>query len=83
MNRQDSSGLERLAEHNKKRRAKPDNGDATPTARPPLILPPPTEPMQVAREFMGRCCLDPEALEALTLRYWHGGWWKPASPPLR
>jgi putative DNA primase/helicase len=42
---------------------------------PPLILSPPSEPMQVAREFVHRCCLYCDASNALTLRYWHGGWW--------
>ena len=36
------------------------------------ILPPPSAPMQVAREFVRQCC---NSAEDLTLRYWHGGWW--------
>jgi putative DNA primase/helicase len=36
------------------------------------ILPSPSEPMAVAREFVERCCLcDPH----LTLHYWRAGWW--------
>jgi putative DNA primase/helicase len=44
-------------------------------ATPPRILPPPSEPMQVAREFVGRCCLNDDSPDALTLRFWNGGWW--------
>jgi putative DNA primase/helicase len=44
-------------------------------ATPPVMLPPPSEPMQVAREFVQRCCLYRDVSDALTLRYWHGGWW--------
>jgi putative DNA primase/helicase len=44
-------------------------------ATPEAILPPPSEPMQVAREFVRHCCLDNEEPDALTLRYWRGGWW--------
>jgi putative DNA primase/helicase len=42
---------------------------------PRLILPPPSEPMQVAREFVRQCCLYSGKLDALTMRYWRGGWW--------
>jgi putative DNA primase/helicase len=37
-----------------------------------LVLPPPSEPMAVARVFIESCLVD----EALTLLYWRGGWWK-------
>src|SRR5262249_40856305 len=40
-----------------------------------LILPPPSKPMQVAREFVQRYCLYRDGSNALTLCYWHGGWW--------
>jgi putative DNA primase/helicase len=43
--------------------------------QPPQLLPPPSAPMAVAREFVGSCCLYNSAPNALTLRYWHGGWW--------
>jgi putative DNA primase/helicase len=39
----------------------------------PLILPSPSMPMQVAREFVTRHCLHDA--EALTIRYWCGCWW--------
>jgi putative DNA primase/helicase len=35
------------------------------------VLPPPNEPMAVARVFANECLFD----GALTLRYWRGGWW--------
>ena len=41
--------------------------------RAPLILPPPSEPMAVARRFVGDCCLHDEML---TLRHWRSGWWR-------
>ena len=38
----------------------------------PLILPPPSQPMQCAREFVAQNCLrDGVAI----LRYWRDGWW--------
>ena len=40
-----------------------------------LLLSPPSSPMQVAREFVQQCCLYNDAPDALTLRYWRGGWW--------
>src|SRR5262249_11140071 len=39
------------------------------------VLPPPSEPMQVAREFVELHCRHNGSVNALTLRYWHGGWW--------
>lgn len=39
------------------------------------LLLPPSEPMQVARQFVERHCLHDGSPDALTLRYWHGGWW--------
>src|SRR5262245_51523388 len=36
-----------------------------------LFLPPPSEPMAVARIFAQQCLRD----GLLTLRYWRGGWW--------
>jgi putative DNA primase/helicase len=39
------------------------------------VLPSPSAPMQVAREFVRRCWLYDDAPAGLTLRYWHGGWW--------
>jgi putative DNA primase/helicase len=43
--------------------------------KPPVLLPPPSQPMQVAREFVRQCLLYNGAANELTLRYWHGGWW--------
>ena len=43
---------------------------------PPRLLPPPSAPMQVAREFVRQCLLLQRCQpDALTLRYWQGGWW--------
>ena len=36
-----------------------------------LLLPPPSEPMAVARVFVGECVHD----KILTLHHWRGGWW--------
>jgi putative DNA primase/helicase len=38
-----------------------------------VLLPPPTEPMQVARQFVDERCTDPPG--PLVLRHWRGGWW--------
>jgi putative DNA primase/helicase len=35
------------------------------------LLPPPSQPMAVARIFAGECLHD----DILTLRHWRGGWW--------
>jgi hypothetical protein len=43
--------------------------------QPPQVLPPPSEPMQVARQFVQEHCLHNGSSDAVTLRYWHGGWW--------
>jgi putative DNA primase/helicase len=54
----------------------PDEHEAQRQQRqPPMVLPPPTAPMAVARQFVEHCCLHNGAPDALTLRYWHGGWW--------
>ena len=42
---------------------------------PPLVLPPPSNPMAVARVLVEHCCLHNGAAGELTLRYWQGGWW--------
>jgi putative DNA primase/helicase len=49
--------------------------DAKPEHKQTLILPPPSEPMQVAREFVAHRCLYDDDPDALTLRCWRGGWW--------
>ena len=49
--------------------------DAKPERKQTLILPPPSEPMQVAREFVAHRCLYDDDPDALTLRCWRGGWW--------
>jgi putative DNA primase/helicase len=38
------------------------------------VLPPPSEPMAVARKFVAERCTGPDC--ALTLRHWRGGWWE-------
>ena len=40
------------------------------------VLPPPTDPMAVARKFVEHCCLHNGAAGELTLRCWQGGWWE-------
>ena len=42
---------------------------------PPQLLPPPSDPMAVARKFVEYCCLHNGAAGELKLRCWHGGWW--------
>ena len=36
------------------------------------VLPPPSQPMDVARAFVEKAC---ESAGVLTLRHWRGGWW--------
>jgi putative DNA primase/helicase len=57
--------VERVTEKpkQKKRARQPGNG----TAADVVTLPPPQKPMAVARLFVN---------ELLTLRHWHGGWWR-------
>jgi hypothetical protein len=51
---------------------KSDGGhDHTETRGHGRVLPPPNEPMAVARVFANECLFDGE----LTLRHWRGGWW--------
>jgi putative DNA primase/helicase len=38
------------------------------------VLPPPSDPMAVAREYVEQHCRHDG--DALTLRYWRGGWWQ-------
>ena len=49
--------------------------DAKPERKQMLILPPPSEPMQVARDFVAHRCLHNDDPDALTLRCWRGSWW--------
>jgi putative DNA primase/helicase len=39
------------------------------------VLPPPSEPMRVARQFVSQQLLYDGSPELPTLRFWHGGWW--------
>jgi putative DNA primase/helicase len=43
--------------------------------KPPQVLPPPTDPMAVARKFVEHCCLHYGETGELTLRCWQGAWW--------
>ncbi|MGY3125002.1 hypothetical protein ACVWXQ_008939 [Bradyrhizobium sp. S3.14.4] len=43
--------------------------------KPPTELPSPNNPMAVAHKFVEYCCLHDSDADALTLRYWQGGWW--------
>jgi putative DNA primase/helicase len=63
------------ARHDRAHRFNNDGNARRGRATPPLMLPPPSEPMQVAREFVQRYCLYPDVSDALTLHYWHDGWW--------
>ena len=67
--KQDESHLERLA------RKQQQNRRQRKQAGPPRTLPSPLQPMQVARQFIEQHCLHNGSPDALTLRYWHGGWW--------
>jgi hypothetical protein len=69
-----------IAGERKEREA--NNGDdqepdeQTETPRQPLaVLPPPTNPMAVARRFVEHCCLHNGAAGEKTLRCHQGGWW--------
>ena len=66
--------LERIARERKAREATAPGGQAKAEA-PPQLLPPPTDPMAVARKFVEHCCLHNGAAGELTLRCWQGGWW--------
>jgi len=50
-------------------------GDESHISGSPQVLPSPSAPIAVARQFVEHCCLHNGAPNALTLRYWHGGWW--------
>jgi putative DNA primase/helicase len=39
-----------------------------------LYLPPPSQPMDCAREYVNEYCVLKDG--TLTVRYWRGGWWK-------
>src|SRR6266404_9395920 len=55
-------------------RGRHDGEDWT-DVQPPLMLPPPSAPMQVARAFVTHSLLVNGIPDAPTLRYWRGGWW--------
>jgi putative DNA primase/helicase len=44
-------------------------------SRNQAILPPPSMPMQVAREFVDSSCMFDDGITP-TLRHWRGGWWQ-------
>jgi putative DNA primase/helicase len=68
-----NKGVDAVRERHDRANSSDDAGAPPP---PPLsILPPPSEPMQVAREFVHRYCFSRDGSGALMLRYWHGGWW--------
>jgi putative DNA primase/helicase len=46
-----------------------------PGAPVPKLLPPPSAPMAVARQFVEMCCLYNGVPDELTLRHWCGCWW--------
>jgi putative DNA primase/helicase len=51
------------------------DGEDWTDVQPPLFLPPPSAPMQVARAFVTHSLLVDGIPDAPTLRYWRGGWW--------
>jgi putative DNA primase/helicase len=51
------------------------DGEDWTDVQPPLMLPPPSAPMQVARAFVTHSLLVNGVPDAPTLRYWRGGWW--------
>jgi putative DNA primase/helicase len=53
-----------------KHHKKPNGGGTT------QILPPPSAPMDVARQFVEDCCLHNCAADELTLRHWRGSFWQ-------
>jgi putative DNA primase/helicase len=71
MERHEADGLDRILEQNKKLGKGNGQRGAGATS---AILPPPANPMQVAREFVARHCLHRD--KTLTLRYWRDGWWR-------
>jgi putative DNA primase/helicase len=71
-----ATALETLSEQPKAQQSESPEADEEQQAKgpiPPQVLPPPTAPMTVAREFVRHCCTHNGA--GLTLRYWNGGWW--------
>jgi len=66
--RPDEGSLERLARKQQENRQQKPRGKRR-------ILPSPSAPMEVVREFVEARCLRNGAPEELTLRYWNGGWW--------
>jgi D5 N terminal like/Bifunctional DNA primase/polymerase, N-terminal len=71
-----ATALETLSEQPKAQQSESPEADEEQQAKgptPPQVLPPPTAPMTVAREFVRHCCIHNGA--DLTLRYWNGSWW--------
>jgi hypothetical protein len=65
---------DRCADERADDRDRHDGEDWT-DVRPPLMLPSPSAPMQVARAFVTHSLLVDGIPDAPTLRYWRGGWW--------
>jgi putative DNA primase/helicase len=68
--KRNESPLDRLAR--KQHRQKQQQGGKGHRAPPPQILPPPSDPMRVARQFVREYCLQDGVP---ILRYWRDGWW--------
>jgi hypothetical protein len=62
--------LERIARERKARETKGDREDRRNT--PPQLLPPPSDPMGVARKFVEHSLLQNGVAGELRLRCWHG-----------
>jgi hypothetical protein len=60
--------IARLAEEMRGNKRQHDNGGG------PRILPPPSMPMPVARQFLDSTCMFEDGRIPM-LRYWRGGWW--------
>lgn len=61
------SGIEELLQTTKARRERERSSQ--------LVLPPPSNPMTVARLFIKQCCLHNDNPELLKVRHWCGSWW--------
>jgi putative DNA primase/helicase len=71
------SGLERLDKARQKaNEGRPESGSSGSDGSGCgyMLLPPPSQPVLVARRFMHDCCTREDG--TTTLRYWRSGWWR-------
>jgi putative DNA primase/helicase len=69
-----SNEFDEIVETGRQQNGKGDKGKSDGAGATPTVLPPPANPMQVAREFVARHCLHEDGT-TLVLRYWRDGWW--------